>query len=109
VPFLKFSPFFDRKGYRLHRLEDGNITVKGGPRSRLFYSVLMARITRFTLRVIRAGLPVLKGIKLLESLEPKVPPSLNKVPLDYWNASLSYADGAHYLYNAKIAGKALLG
>ena len=34
--FLKFSPFFDRKGYRLYRLEDGNITVKGGPRSRLW-------------------------------------------------------------------------
>lgn len=101
--FLKFSPFFDRKGYRFYRLEDGNITVKGGPRSRLFYSVLMARITRFTLRVIRAGLPVLNGIKLLKSLEPKLPPSLNKVPLVYWNASLSYADGAHYLYNAKIA------
>jgi glycosyltransferase involved in cell wall biosynthesis len=101
--FLKFSPFFDRKGYRFYRLEDGNITVKGGPRSRLFYSVLMARITRFTLRVIRAVLPVLKGIKLLKSLEPKFPPSLNKVPLVYWNANLSYADAAHYLYNAQIA------
>jgi hypothetical protein len=102
-PFLKFSPLFDRKGYSFDRLEDGNITVKGGPRARLFYSVRMARITRFALRVIRAGLPVLKGIKLFKSLEPKFPPSLNKVPLVYWNASLSYADGAHYLYNAKIA------
>jgi glycosyltransferase involved in cell wall biosynthesis len=104
-PFLKFSSLFDRKGYSFDRHEDGNITVKGGPRARLFYSVRMARITRFALRVIRAGLPVLKGTKLLKSLEPKFPPSLNKVPLVYWNASLSYADGAHYLYNAKIAAE----
>jgi glycosyltransferase involved in cell wall biosynthesis len=101
--FLTVSPLFDRKGYSFHRFEDGNIIVKGGPRARLFYSVPLARITHFALRVIRAGLPVLKGIKWFESLEPKIPPSLNKVPLVYWNHGLSYADGAHYLYNAKIA------
>jgi glycosyltransferase involved in cell wall biosynthesis len=103
--FLKFSPFFDRKGYRFNRLEDGNITVKGGPRSRLFYSdfrSLMARLTR-RLKCIIAGLPGIRNMNLFKNLDPKSPPILNKVPLVYWNVSMSYGGAAHYLYNARIA------
>ena len=103
--FLNFSPFFDRQGYSFNHLEDGNITVTGGPRGRLFYSdlrSLMARIARKAKRVF-ASLPVLKGMKLFKSLGPISPPILNKVPLVYWNTRLSYGGGAHYLYNGRIA------
>jgi hypothetical protein len=103
--FLKFSPFFDRKGYSFSRLEDGNITVKGGPRSRLFYSDFRSLVARLARRIksIVAGLPVIRSMNLFKNLNPKSPPLLNKVPLVYWNASMSYGGAAHYLYNAKIA------
>jgi glycosyltransferase involved in cell wall biosynthesis len=104
-PFLKFSPLFDRRGYSFKRLEDGNITVKGGPRSRLFYSDFRSVIARLTRRVksIIARFPVIRSMNLFKNLATKSPPILNKVPLVYWNASMSYGSAAHYLYNAKIA------
>lgn len=107
LSFLDYSPYFDRAGYNYIPSYEGNHTIRGGPRVRLFYPDILDR--SFTAKLRRriltelAEAPLLNQIEFFKNLAPKTGPILNKVPLVKWNSDMEYMAGGHYLKKAKLS------